>query len=54
MKLAEATCDPGPPRLAYMLALPSTVPSGSVATTVRPGGPTIHIRRPSASSMSRS
>ncbi len=54
MKLADATCDPGPGRFAYMLAVPSTVPSGSVATTVRPGGSIIHSRRASASSMSGS
>ena len=54
MKLADATCDPGPGRFAYMLAVPSTVPSESVATTVRPGGSIIHSRRASASSMSGS
>src|ERR1700733_11701176 len=54
MKLADATCEPGPGRLAYMLAVPSTVPSESVATTVRPGGSIIHMLRPSASSISGS
>jgi hypothetical protein len=38
MKLADATWDPGPGRLAHMLAEPITVPPSSVATDVRPGG----------------
>ncbi len=38
MKLALATCDPGPGRFGYMLALPRTVPSSSTATVVRLSG----------------
>src|SRR5690348_16782114 len=34
-----------------MYPAPSTTPSASAATTVRPGGPIIHIRRPLASVM---
>ena len=54
MKLADATCDPGPGRLAYMFAVPITPPALSVATTVRAGGLTIHIARASDSLMSGS
>ena len=38
MKLALATCDPGPGRFGYMFALPRTVPSASIATVVRLSG----------------
>ena len=50
MKLAVATCEPRPGRLGPILAEPSTVPSGpsvpsATATTVRPGGGSIHHGR---------
>ena len=54
MKLAEATWDPGPGRLGYMFAVPTTAPPSSTATTVRPGGATIQRRRACSSVMSRS
>ena len=54
MKLAEAMWEPRPGRFGYMFALPMTVPSSSTATTVRPGGPTIHIAPASDSSISGS
>src|SRR3954451_23218485 len=41
MKLAVATCDPGPGLFGPILAVPSTVPP-SRATTVSPGGDSIH------------
>ena len=44
MKLALATCAPGPARLAYMFAVPDTA-APSTATVVRPGEATIHIAR---------
>jgi len=40
--------------LAYMLALPITVPSRVTATTVRPGGATIQDARAVCSSISGS
>src|SRR4051794_38412157 len=52
MKLAVATCPPLPARLGPIFALPTTVPSSSTATVVRPGGVSIHSARPSASSSS--
>ncbi len=49
------TCSsPGPPRLAYMLAVPMTASPVVVATTVRPGGPTIQMRSASVLLISRS
>ena len=48
MKLALATCDPGPARLAYMFAVPTISSPALLATVVRPGGPTIHIARASS------
>ena len=54
MKLPLATWEPPPVRFAYLFAVPATVPSWSAATTVRPGGPTIHVLRASSSSMSGS
>src|SRR4051812_34794235 len=49
MKLALATCAPGPARLAYMFAVPRIASPPAVATVVRPGGLTIHSACPSAS-----
>lgn len=54
MKLADATCEPGPLRLAYILAEPTTVPSDRTATAVRPGADAIQLRRACASVISRS
>jgi hypothetical protein len=48
MKLALATCAPGPARFAYMFAVPRTA-APSRATVVRPGEATIHGARPSSS-----
>jgi len=48
MKLALATCPPGPARFAYMFAVPSTAPL-SAATVVRPGAATVHSSRASRS-----
>lgn len=45
MKLAVATCAPGPGRLGPILADPSTT-LPSVATTVWPGGGSIHQPAP--------
>src|SRR3954468_9843546 len=44
MKLAVATCDPGPGRFGPIFAVPSTR-DPSQATTVWPGGDSTHIRR---------
>jgi hypothetical protein len=53
MKLALATCAPGPARFGYMFAVPATaVPS--TATVVLPGGATIHNARASSSVISGS
>ena len=49
MKLAVDTCDPRPGRLGPDFAEPSTVPSASTATNVRPGGCSIHHARPVSS-----
>jgi hypothetical protein len=54
MKLADATCAPGPPRLRYMLAEPRTSPSSETTTETRPGADTIQVRCPSVSTISRS
>jgi hypothetical protein len=53
MKLAPATWEAGPMWLGPELAEPSTVPSSSTATTVRPGGVRIHIDRACSSVTSR-
>jgi hypothetical protein len=53
MKLALATCAPGPARFAYMFAVPATS-ARSTATVVRPREPTIHSARPSSSVISGS
>jgi len=54
MKLALATCAPGPARLAYMFAVPRTAWSSPTATTVRPGAGTIHIARAVSASIAGS
>lgn len=45
MKLAVATCDPGPGRFGPIFAVPRTAPSWSTATEVRPGGRSTHTSR---------
>jgi hypothetical protein len=45
MKLALDTCAPLPPKFGFIFAVPITVPSSSVATTVRPGGSSIQMAR---------
>ena len=54
MKPALATCAAGPPAgwLGWVSAVPSTVPSSSSATTVRPGGCLSHIVRACSSEVS--